>query len=78
MIIVDEDEPKPGFLNAAKCLKCGDVIQSRFRHEYVSCKCGDISVDGGTSYIKRSFTEAAQWQEIRTADELAAALQDAA
>ena len=66
-----------GFLNAAKCLNCGDVIQSRFRHEYVSCKCGAVSVDGGTSYVKRSG-EPGCWVDIRTEEELAAALEEKA
>ena len=33
---------------------CGDVIESHNRHDFMSCKCGEISVDGGKSYIKRS------------------------
>ena len=40
--------------NKAKCLKCGDVIESKHVHDYVNCKCGAISVDGGTEYLKRS------------------------
>lgn len=39
--------------NIAKCKKCGDVIESTSRHDYVTCKCGAISVDGGTDYIRR-------------------------
>src|SRR5262245_30845145 len=26
--------------NAAECLECGDVIESRHRHDFVRCKCG--------------------------------------
>lgn len=65
------------FLNAAKCLHCGSVIQSRFRHEYVSCKCGAVSVDGGTSYVKRGG-EAGSWLDILTDEDLAAALAEKA
>ena len=36
--------------NRAKCAKCGDIIESTYRHEYVSCKCGAIFVDGGNDY----------------------------
>jgi hypothetical protein len=39
--------------NAAECARCGDVIESRYRHDYVSCKCGGIFVDGGKDYIRR-------------------------
>ena len=40
--------------NKAQCKLCGDVIESHNRHDFMSCKCGEISVDGGKSYIKRS------------------------
>ena len=40
--------------NKAKCLKCGDVIESKHRHDFVTCKCGALSVDGGRDYLKRS------------------------
>jgi hypothetical protein len=39
--------------NAAKCKKCKDVIESTFRHDFVSCKCGAIFVDGGKDYLRR-------------------------
>jgi len=40
--------------NRAKCKKCGDVIESKYRHDFVTCTCGAISVDGGNDYWKRS------------------------
>jgi len=39
--------------NAAKCLKCGDVIESKYRHDFVECSCGAIFVDGGHDYFRR-------------------------
>ena len=39
--------------NAAKCAKCGDEIESKYRHDFASCKCGAIFVDGGKDYIRR-------------------------
>lgn len=38
--------------NRAKCKKCEDVIESFHRHDFVSCKCGEISVDGGQEYFR--------------------------
>lgn len=38
--------------NAAKCNKCGDVIQSVSRHDFVECQCGSIFVDGGNEYMR--------------------------
>lgn len=40
-------------MNQAKCGKCGDVIVSKFRHDFVQCQCGAIAVDGGNDYIRR-------------------------
>lgn len=49
---VDEEKYKI-LANKAKCRKCGDIIESRSVHDYVHCKCGAISVDGGLDYLKR-------------------------
>ena len=35
-----------------KCKKCGDIIQSKHRHDMVWCKCGAIAIDGGNDYCK--------------------------
>ena len=42
------------WINAAVCLKCKDYIRSLNRHDYRSCKCGAIAVDGGSWYCKRT------------------------
>lgn len=39
--------------NEAECRKCGDIIWSAHRHDYRSCSCGGIAVDGGRDYIRR-------------------------
>jgi hypothetical protein len=46
--------------NAAVCLSCGDKIFSRHRHDFVTCTCGAVSVDGGQEYLRRvgDFTNA--------------------
>ena len=41
------------YINAAECHICGDIPRSRNRHDYRSCKCGAISVDGGSWYLRR-------------------------
>ena len=38
--------------NAARCRKCGTVVESRHRHDFVWCACQSIFVDGGTEYIR--------------------------
>lgn len=39
--------------NAVICKKCDDFIVSKHRHDFVTCKCGAISVDGGQAYLRR-------------------------
>ena len=38
--------------NAARCRKCDTIVESKTRHDFVSCKCGAIFVDGGLDYIR--------------------------
>ena len=37
---------------AIKCKKCNHIIWSRHRHDYRSCKCGAVAIDGGRDYTK--------------------------
>ena len=39
--------------NTVVCLSCGDKIVSKHRHDFVTCTCGAVSVDGGQSYLRR-------------------------
>lgn len=41
--------------NMVRCNHCGDIIESKYRHDYVVCKCGCCSVDGGHDYLRRGF-----------------------
>lgn len=35
-----------------ECLECHDKPHSLSRHDFVDCKCGKVSVDGGFDYMK--------------------------
>ena len=50
--------------NAARCRLCGDEIESRHRHDMVTCKCGSVSVDGGTAYLRRSFDSIRNFEDL--------------
>ena len=39
--------------NKIQCLKCGDVIESTYRHDSKWCSCHSCAVDGGHDYLKR-------------------------
>jgi len=43
------------YVNGATCHMCDWFIRSRNKHDYVSCRCGNVSVDGGSWYAKRNF-----------------------
>ena len=40
--------------NSIICTDCNQEIVSRHRHDYITCSCGKVSIDGGSSYLKRS------------------------
>lgn len=50
--------------NSAKCLECGDVIESKHRHDWVKCSCGNIFVDGGKVYIRRGVADPEKYQDL--------------
>lgn len=41
--------------NKVRCLKCGDIIESTHTHDFKWCSCGNVAVDGGKSYLKKTF-----------------------
>lgn len=43
--------------NSAQCAKCFSKIESKHLHDFVTCKCGAISIDGGRHYLKRSAVD---------------------
>ena len=42
-------------VRAIECSSCGYIIYSRAHHDYHSCPCGGVSVDGGFDYFKVSY-----------------------
>ena len=43
--------------NKIRCKHCNDIIESKHRHDFVSCSCGAVAVDGGTTYLRRCFPD---------------------
>ena len=56
--------------NMAKCLICGDIIESKTVHDMKSCKCKALSVDGGLAYIRRSFINKEDFEELSVYEEV--------
>ena len=51
-------------INQAQCLLCGEIIQSTHRHDFRSCTCGNLFVDGGRAYLRRGWTQEGSWKEL--------------
>ena len=49
--------------NRIQCLLCKDIIESKHRHDFVTCSCGNVSVDGGQDYCKIS-SKTTMWKPI--------------
>ena len=44
--------------NAVQCTNCWDIIESTSRHDFRTCSCGKVSVDGGHDYLSRCYESA--------------------
>lgn len=55
-------------LNAAKCKLCGSIVVSGSRHDSTTCKCGNLTVDGGTDYIRRVCKKPGSFEEMSIYD----------
>ena len=49
--------------NKIKCKHCGDIIESKYRHDFVKCSCGKVAVDGGHAYLKR-MGDPKDWEDL--------------
>ena len=49
--------------NKAICLVCGEILESKYKHDFNTCSCGNLSVDGGKDYIRRSF-KTKNWRDM--------------
>ena len=54
--------------NRIRCLKCGDIIESKSVHDFVTCSCGACRVDGGHDYLRRCFETEDCYEELSETD----------
>ena len=55
--------------NAIRCNLCGDEIESKHCHDFVTCSCGACSVDGGHDYLRRCYIEKGVFTEVSIVEE---------
>lgn len=71
--LVPEEEDVPKYTplkivtNKIMCNACNDVIESKHRHDFKTCKCGIVSVDGGKDYLRRCGDD---YTELSTTEHL--------
>lgn len=56
-------------MSKVRCLICDKVMESKHRHDWVSCDCPPESdtwmyVDGGSDYLRMGAGNAAQWEVV--------------
>lgn len=61
---MSDTEKRKIVLNRIQCDSCKDIITSRHTHDYVTCKCGNITNDGGTSYFHRGWKDGATYTDM--------------
>ena len=55
--------------NAIRCNNCGEIIESKHRHDYIQCKCGACAVDGGHDYLRRTGNRE-DYEELSVTEEV--------
>ena len=40
------------YMSRAQCLDCEDILESKHRHHFVKCQCGNSFLDGGDDYVR--------------------------
>lgn len=55
--------------NRAMCKVCGDIIESKNRHDWQTCSCGSIFVDGGHEYLRRGAKHMEDLEELSEYEE---------
>ena len=54
--------------NGGTCLICNTTIESKHRHDFVTCECGAFSVDGGNDYHRFLFKDDASLNQFLPLD----------
>lgn len=54
--------------NKIRCHFCGEIIESKYTHDFATCSCGRVSVDGGRSYLRRCFQSPDDYEELSETD----------
>ena len=56
--------------NSIQCNLCEDIIESKFRHNYVECSCGSCFVDGGHDHQRIGYAEEGCYTNLSVYEEV--------
>lgn len=56
--------------NRARCRKCGTFLESKTVHDFQTCACGAISIDGGREYIRQLAVDWNLFEDLTEYEEL--------
>ena len=51
-------------INKAQCLLCNDILESKSKEDYITCRCGNLSIGGGKDHLKRNAIKVNAWIEL--------------
>ena len=54
--------------NVIQCNHCKDVLVSYHVHDFKTCKCGKVSIDGGFDYLRRVFEKEEDFTDYSKTD----------
>jgi len=64
-------------MGAIKCLKCGKVLESLYRHDFRGCGCENKTfIDGGTDYTRLGGMDMEYIEIIESCEECGCRLDD--
>jgi hypothetical protein len=63
-------------MSKGQCVLCGDIMESKHRHDFVRCGCGKSWLDGGDVYWRGTMTTVMIDEKTYTGEELLAHLEE--
>lgn len=56
--------------NRLRCKKCGDIIESKYVHDFNWCSCESVFIDGGLDYARcggdlENIEDMTEWEEVK-------------
>jgi hypothetical protein len=63
-------------VSRGQCVLCGDIMESKHRHDFVTCKCGKSWLDGGDVYWRGTMTTVMIDEKSYTGEEFLAHLDE--